>query len=119
MEELLPHLKSILKETIDIELDASNFVILMTVKKDIEGIIAEPEEIITMLNMYGGLSEEISMEIDIDNETQIITLKFQEEEDFQKIAKILETIWDNAVELLVQATNGDFSRLKNIPNIDD
>ena len=119
MEELLPHLKSILKEAIDIKLDTSNLVILMTVNNNIEGIIAEPEEIITMLQMYGGLNEEIPMGIDINNETQIITLKFQKEEDFQKIAKILETLWDNAVDLLVQATNGDFSRIKNMPNIDD
>jgi len=31
----------------------------------------------------------------------------------------METIWDDAVDMLEQASQGDFSRIKNVPNIDD
>lgn len=119
MEEILPILKGMLKEAIEITTDASKLAISMTIKKNIDGVVADPDEIIIMLKMYGGLREEIPMQIDIDNEEQIITLKLQKEEDFNKIAKILETLWDNAVDMLIQAMEGDLSRIKDIPNIDD
>jgi len=119
MEDIIPGLKGMLQEAIDIKANVSNLTILMTVKKDIQGIVADSEEIIVMLKMYGGLREEIPMEIDVDNATQIITLKFQKEEDFNKIEKILETLFDNAIDLLVQTMNGDFNCIRDIPNIDD
>lgn len=119
MEDIIPSLKGMLQEAIDIKANASTLTILMTVKKDIEGIVADSEEIIVMLKMYGGLREEIPMEIDVDNATQIITLKFQKEEDFNKIEKVLETLFDNAVDLLVQTMDGDFNCIRDIPNIDD
>jgi len=119
VEELLPSLKGILKEAIEIKADALKLAISMTVKNDIDGVVAEPEEIIIMLKMYGGLREDIPMEIDIDNDAQNITLKFQNEEDFKKIEKIMENLWDNAVDLLVQVMEGDISRIKEIPNLDD
>ncbi|NVM45322.1 MAG: hypothetical protein HWN79_10425 [Candidatus Lokiarchaeota archaeon] len=119
MEDIIPSLKSMLREAIDIKINALNLTISMTVKNDIEGIVADSEEIIVMLKMYGGLREEIPMEINVDNVTQIITLKFQNEEDFKKIEKILETLFDNAVDLLVQTMDGDFNCIRDIPNIDD
>ena len=57
--------------------------------------------------------------INIDNDSQKITLKFQNEADFKKVAKIMETLWDNAVDMLTSAMEGDISRLKDIPNLDD
>lgn len=119
MEELLPSLKGILKEAIEIGTDASKLAIKLTIKNKIDGIVAEPKEIIVMLKMYGGLREEIPMEINIDNLNQTITLKFQIEENFKKLSKIFETLWDNTVDLLFQAIESDFSRIKNIPDIDD
>ena len=119
MEELLPSLKGMLKEAIDIDPDASIMTIKLTIKQEIEGIIAEPEEIVIMLKMYGGLKEDMPMEINIDNETQTITLRFEKEEHFNKVEKIFESIWENAVDLLYQAMESDFSRIKTIPDIDD
>jgi len=72
-----------------------------------------------MLKIYGGLREDIPMEIDIDNDSQNISLKFQNEEGFKKVEKILETLWDNAVVILVSVIEGDISRIKDIPKIDD
>jgi len=119
MEEILPRLKGMLKDATVIESDATKFEIIITVVKKINGNVAEPDEIIVMLKMYGGLREDIPMEIIIDNDAQNITLKFQNEEDFKKVAKIMETLWDNAVDLLTSAMEGDISRIKDIPNLDD
>ncbi len=119
MEEILPRLKSMLKEVTVISSDVNNFEIVITVVKKINGIVAEPDEIIIMLKMYGGLREDIPMEINIDNNAQNITLKFQNEEDFKKVAKIMDTLWDNAVDMLTSAMEGDISRIKDIPNLDD
>ncbi|MFX0075239.1 MAG: hypothetical protein ACFE96_07345 [Candidatus Hermodarchaeota archaeon] len=119
MEEFLPSLKDMLKEAINIQINVSDFSIKMIVKKEVKGNLAEPEEVIIMLKMYGGLQEDIPMDITIDNQTQTINLKFQNEDNFKEVVNIFETIWDNAVDLLFQAIASDFSRIKNIPNIDD
>ena len=119
MEEILPQLKGMLKDATVIKSDATKFEIVITVVNKINGNVAEPDEIIVMLKMYGGLREDIPMEINIDNDAQNITLKFQNEEDFKKVAKIMETLWDNAVDMLTSAMEGDISRIKDIPNLDD
>jgi len=119
MEEILPRLKGMLKDATVIKSDATKFEITIIVVKKINGNVAEPDEIIVMLKMYGGLREDIPMEININNEAQNITLKFQNEEDFKKVAKIMETLWDNAVDMLTSAMEGDVSRIKDIPNLDD
>ena len=108
-----------IKEAVDVKTDVSRLTITIVVKKKINGVVANPDEIIIMLKMYGGLREDIPMEIDIDNDAQIITLKFQNEEGFKRVEKIMEKLWNNAVDLLVSAIEGDVSRLKDIPNIDD
>ena len=119
MEEILPRLKGMLKDATVIKSDATKFEIIITVVKKINSNVAEPDEIIVMLKMYGGLREDIPMEIIIDNNAQNITLKFQNEEDFKKVAKIMESLWDNAVDMLTSAMEGDISRIKDIPNLDD
>ncbi len=119
MEEILPSLKGMLKDAIDIKSDVTRLGIIITVLNKIKGNVADPDEILVMLKIFGGLKEDVPMEINIKNETQIIEIKFQTEEDFKKIQKIMETIWDDAVDMLEQASQGDFSRIKNIPNIDD
>jgi len=119
MEEFLPSLKGMLKDAIVIKSDATRFVITMTVLNQINGNVADPDEILVMLKMFGGLKEDVPMEIDINNETQIIELKFQTEEYFKKIEKIMKTIWDDAVDMLEKTVKGDSSCIKDIPNIDD
>ena len=119
MEEILQRLKGMLKDATVIKSDATKFEIVITIVKKINGNVAEPDEIIVMLKMYGGLREDIPMEIDIDNDAQKITLKFENEVDFIKVANIMETLWDNAVDMLTSAMEGDISRIKDIPNLDD
>jgi len=119
MEEIIPSLKGMLKDAIIIKSDATRFEIKITVLNKISENVADPDEILVMLKMFGGLKEDVPMEIDINNKTQIIELKFQTEEDFKKIQKIMETIWEDAVDMLEQTIRGDFSRIKTVPNIDD
>ena len=119
MEDILPLLKGMLKDATIISSDETKFEITITIVKKISGNVAEPDEIIVMLKMYGGLREDIPMDINIDNDAQKITLKFQNEADFKKVAKIMESLWDNAVDMLTSAMEGDISRIKDIPNLDD
>ena len=119
MEEILPRLKGMLKDATVIKSDATRFEITIKILNNIKGNVADPDEVLVMLKMFGGLKEDVPMKIDINNETQIIELKFQNEEDFKKIQKIMETIWDDAVDMLEKTVQGDNSCIKDIPNIDD
>ena len=69
--------------------------------------------------MFGGLKEEIPIKIDIDEEKQLIKLEFDSEENFDRGLYMMENIWDNAIELLDKALQGDFKQINEIPNVDD
>ncbi|MFX0025500.1 MAG: hypothetical protein ACFE8M_03735 [Candidatus Hermodarchaeota archaeon] len=119
MEELYPVLKDMLKKSIEIKIDKPNLTIYLIIKNQIKGNVAEPKEIIIMLKMFGGLREDIPMEININNEIQQIGLKFQDETDFNKIQNIMETIWEDTVNLLIEVTKGNFNIINDIPDVDD
>lgn len=119
MEEILPTLKNMLKESIDITSDRENKLIRIKVKTNIKGKFADKEEIITMLKMFGGLRQEIPMNLIIDDNNQIIEIKFETEEKFKKIQGAMEYIWDNTIDLLENALQGDFKKINELPNIDD
>jgi hypothetical protein len=119
MEEILPSLKDLLKESIDILLEKDNRLIKLEVKSKIQGKLAEKDEVIIMLKMFGGLREDIPIEIRINHDSQIIEMKFEKEEDFEKIRQSMEDIWDNTVDLLEKALQGDFKPINEIPNVDD
>ena len=119
MEEILPSLKNMLKEAIDISLKKENHIIKIEVRSDIKGKFADKDEVIIMLKMFGGLREDIPMDIIIDDSSKIIELKFETEEDFEKIRQAMEHIWDNAVDLLEKALQGDYKQINEIPNVDD
>jgi hypothetical protein len=118
MEEIFPLLKDMLKEQIEINKNESKLQISIIIKSEVKGNLAEPEEIIIMLKMFGGLREEIPIEININNERQIIDLKFDDEEDFKKVSSMLDKVWDNAVEMLIELTEGNYNVIKDIPDID-
>ena len=119
MEELYPILKDRLRESIEVKVNKPNLTINLILKNQVKGIIAEPEEIIIMFKMFGGLREDIPMDIDIENERKQIALKFQDEADFNKIQEIMETLWENTVNLLIEVTKGNFNILNDIPDVDD
>lgn len=116
MEEIIPSLRNMLKQAIEHKVDENNLKITLIVKKEVIGPLAEPDEVTTMFQMLGGLKEEIPMEINIDNKAQKINIKFQTKEDLNKIRAIINTIWDNTVDLLEEFIAGDLTRLKDIPD---
>ncbi|MFX1574180.1 MAG: hypothetical protein ACFFB0_15660 [Promethearchaeota archaeon] len=119
MEEIIPLLKDMLKEAIKINFDESNLTITLHIKSKVRGNLATPEEILVMLKMFGGMKEKIPMDISINSEIQTINLKLQNSNDFTKLKEIMDTIWDDAVNMLKSVMEGDFTPIKDIPNIDD
>ena len=119
MEEIFPLLKDMLKNSIEIKKYESDLLISLIVKSEVKGNLAKPEEIIIMLKMFGGLREDIPIEININNKNQFIDLKFENKESFKKVSLMMDKIWDNAVEMLIQVTNGNYEVIKDIPKIED
>ncbi|MFX1407324.1 MAG: hypothetical protein ACFFBW_10230 [Promethearchaeota archaeon] len=119
MEEIFPLLKDMLKNSIQIKKDESNLQISIIIKSEVKGNLAEPEEVIIMLKMFGGLREDLPIEININNEKQAIDLKLDNKENFSKVSSMMDKIWDNAVDMLINLTEGNYNVIKDIPNIDD
>ena len=119
MEDILIDLKEILTSAIDIKVDKAKLSITMQIKSDnIRGDLATPKEVENMLKIFGGLKEEIPMEIEIDNKNQKINLKFNNKNDLDKIQKLLDKIWDRATHMIEQAIAGDFSVIKDLGDIE-
>lgn len=119
MEELFTTLKNRLKNSIEIKADQPNLIISIIIKSEVKGKIAEPDEVLVMLKMFGGLREEVPLDIEIDNENRKINLKFENMENFEKILDITTKIWDNAVDMLIQVTDGNFDVIRDIPDVDE
>ena len=119
MEEIIPMLKDMLKKAIEVEFEESKLSIILKIKSHIKGNLADPDEVIVMLKMFGGMKETIPMDISINNESKIITIMLQNHENYLELTNILKDIWDNAVTMLNNVLNGDLSSIKDIPNIDD
>lgn len=121
MEELIPALKNMLSTAVKIIEDEDNLVITLVIN-DTENIIrnlAEPKEVKTMLRMFGGLKEEIKMEIEIDEEAKTINMKFNFKEDMDKVREVLDNLWDRIEQLLGQAMMGSLDGFKDLGDFDD
>jgi len=120
MEEILPTIRSMLKEAIIIENNDCDLSIMLNVKPkvDIKGKLADPEEVKIMLHIFGGLERDFPVEIQVNDQDQNIYMRFQDKNDYDKVKEIMETIWDNAVDLFEQTIGGDFSGIKRIEDID-
>ena len=119
MEGLLPIMKEKFKEKIDIKDDKQNLTITLIVKGEIFGKFLYPDEIPIMLKLFGGLKEDIQMEIKINEKAHEVDIILKNEEDFKKIQTIMKNIWENAVTILGELLKGNYESIKDIPNIDD
>lgn len=121
MEELIGQLKEMLASTIEIKVDENNLVITMIVKSknQLSRNLANPNEVKTMLRMFGGMKEEIPMEIEIDNDAQKINMKFREKNDMEKVRKVMDNIWDQTAFILNQVIEGNWDVLKDIEDPDE
>ncbi len=119
MEGFLPIMKEKFKEKIEIKDDEQNLTITLIVKGDIFGKFLYPDEIPIILKLYGGLKEDLQMEIKINEEEQIVNIVLKNLDDFKKIQSIMKNIWENAVDMLAELLKGNYEIIKDVPNIDD
>jgi len=107
MEELFPKLSDIFNDTIEIrEVKEQLLIELKINKKDlVPGDLGKPYEVKEMIKMFGGVKEDISMDVTVDENTNIITIKMQNNEDFETINTAMKNLWERASNLLIEATN--------------
>lgn len=118
MEELIPIMKEKFKEKILIIEDKERLTITLIVKGDIFGKFLYPDEIPIILKLYGGLKEDLQMEININEKEQKADIILENEDDFKKIKSIMKNLWENAVDMLAELLKGKYDVIKDVPNID-
>jgi len=120
LAEIFDRIGSMLRDSIIIKSDEKNLTLSLIFKHVIsKDDLGEEAEIKDMLRIFGGLREEISMEIDTNMESQKIDLKFQKKEDMVKVYDVLDKLWDNTVELLKTVFSGDFSVIRDLGDFND
>ena len=119
MEGFLPIMKEKFKEKIEIKEDKQNLTITLIVKGDIFGKFLYPDEIPIILKLYGGLREDIQMEIKANEKEQKVDIILENKEDFKKIQSTMKNIWENAVDMLAELLKGNYEIIKDVPNIDN
>ncbi len=121
MAENLEIIKSRLESLLDVNVDESNLFIVLNVKGEIQKseILAEPHEVKDMLHIFGGLIEDISMEIEIDNNTRSIKLIFTNKEDLNKVRVVLDNIWERITLIFDELEKGNASVIRGIGDFSD
>ena len=107
MEELIPKLSDLLNKAVEIREDKNRLLIELEVKEKnlIPGALGKPHEVKEMITIFGGVKKEISMEIDANETTNIITIKLLNLEDFETVSAALKNIWVKTSELILRAFN--------------
>ena len=116
MAEILELIKNRLKSVLEVNVDEKNLLIIIDVKEEIQksDILAEPQEVKDMLRILGGLTEEIPMEIEIDNKTRNIKLTFQNKEDLEKVKSVLDNIWERTMHIFNELEKGNNNILRGV-----
>ena len=112
MEELYPKLSDSLKKTVEIREVEDQLKIELRVKNKelLLGDLGSPTEVKEMIRIFGGVSHDIIMEVNIDEKSNIITIKLQKREDFEIVKNAMRTIWERAAELLKKAISTEPGR---------
>jgi hypothetical protein len=112
MEELYPKLSDSLKKVVEIIEVEDQLKIELRVKNKflIPGDLGTPAEVEEMIRIFGGVSQDIIMEVIIDEKANIITVKLQKREDFEIVKNVMRTIWERAAELLKNAISTEPGR---------
>ena len=124
MEELFPKLNDIFNDTIEIrEVKEQLLIELKINKKDlVPGDLGKPYEVKEMIRMFGGVKQDILMDVAVDENTNIITIKMQNNEDFETISTAMKNLWERASNLLIEASNqepGTVGKFKEIGDFDE
>jgi hypothetical protein len=72
-----------------------------------------------MLRILGGLTEDISMEITIDNNARTIKLTFQNKEDLEKVKNVLDHIWERTIHIFEELEKGKTNTLRGVGAFSD
>ena len=109
MEELLPKLSDSLKKVIEITEKEAELSIDLKLKREsmVPGDIGTPKEIREMIQIFGGISQEIPIDIKVNEKSKTISLSMQTKEEFELICNVMKTIWSKAAELLQKAFNAE------------
>lgn len=121
MAEIIESIKDKLKSVIDVDYDENNLIITINVKGEIQKseILAEPNEVKDMLRILGGLTDDINMDIEIDNEARTIKLTFQNKENLQNFRGILENIWERTIHIFNELEKGNNNILRGVGDFSD
>ena len=121
MAELLDLVKKRLESVLEVNVDDNNLLIILNVKGEIQkaNILAEPHEVKDMLHILGGLTEDVSMEIEIDNKARNIKLIFQNKEDLEKVKNVLDHIWERTIHIFEELEKGNTNTLRGVCGFSD
>ena len=112
MEELYPKLSDSLKKIVEIvEVEDQLKIELRVKNKDlIPGDLGSPSEVEEMIRIFGGVSQNIIMQVNTDEKANIITIKLQKREDFEIAKNAIKTIWERVAELLEKSISTEPGR---------
>lgn len=112
MEELYTKLSDSLKKVVEIIEVEDQLKIELRVKNKelIPGDLGSLIEVKEMIRIFGGVSQDILMEVNVDEKTKIITIKLQKREDFEIVKNAMRGIWERAAELLEKAISTEPGR---------
>lgn len=121
MEDLLPKLSENLKNSIKMENNKDTLSIKLEIinKELLPGDLGKPFEIQEMIRVFGGLKNDIEMEIDVEEEKRIIIIKLLNKGDFDTISSAMENIWDRASELLIKSFNAEPGKTEEFRELGD
>ena len=121
MEELFPKLRDSLNIAVEIKEDENQLLIDLKVKNEdlIPGDLGSPHEIKEMIRMFGGVKQDIPMEVSVDEKTNIITIKMLKKEDFEIVRTVINSLWERASELLIKAFNAEPGKTEEFRDLGD
>ena len=121
MAEDLEMIKNRLESLLEVNVNEKNLFIILNVKGEIQKSekLAEPHEVKDMLHIFGGLKEEISMEIEIDNITKSIKLIFTNKEDLDNVRIILDNMWERIIHIFDELEQGNANVIRGIGDFSD
>ena len=121
MERFVGNAKQLFEDSIEFQHNEQELTLSIIVKGDKKSkeVLGEEIEIRDMLRMFGGLNEDITMEIDIDEESQKIDLKFQDKDNYIKVRDVLDNIMERLMDICYKALDGDISHFKDLGDFND
>jgi len=121
MAEIFEMVKSRLESSLEVKVDEKNLIIILFVKKEIQksDVLAEPHEVKDMLRILGGLTEDISMEIEINNNARNIKLIFHNKEGLEKVKNVLDHIWERTIHIFEELEKGNTNILRGVGDFSD